>query len=94
MKSRNYVFIGGKADGKIITLPENRTEILLPVFEPMSVAADAFSVSLPQVQTERYYREELRSQWKSHFMFRHESLNTDDIMEMLLKKYAESKEFD
>lgn len=79
----NYLFIGGGHDGKVLDVREGVREIRMPVYEAQFIT-DTISPVAPAIKTESYFLEEMRSQTKSYWMFRHESLTTDDVLTMLL----------
>lgn len=88
--SESFLFIGGSQDKEVIALPKKRQEVRFPVYEKPDInitPTAAFSYKV-----EKYLLEKMRSQTKSYWIYRHESLTTDDVLTMLLDNYAKRNE--
>ncbi len=86
---KNYLFIGGIQDGKLFSFPNEQPEIRFPVHPPQKVEPIGYLDNPPtkvEYKYETYFLERLRAK-KDYFLYRHESLAIDDVLEKLLAGY-------
>lgn len=88
--SEKYLLIGGSRDGEWIQLREPTYQVEFRVSEPPKIT-DPIS-EFAEYKTERYFLETMASQTTKYFMYRHESLDTDDVLQMLMQKYVAKKQ--
>lgn len=81
-----YLFIGGSRDGEWIQLRYQTYEVEFRVSEPHKITDPI--TEFAEYKTERYFLEPMASQTRKYFMYRHESLDTDDVLQMLMQKYV------
>jgi hypothetical protein len=79
------LFIGGSLDRANMMVQKEST-----VYYVAKKSENSHLGEILPIETETYYRETLKStDGKEFFLFRHETLNSGDVMGMLLKFYKQ-----